>query len=97
MIHKCIYVFAAVLFLAACQEKKKASAGSTGAAVTDTVPVFVLSRTEVSKSIELPAELQHYDIQNTNQLRLRVAVPELYVSTGANTNTVSFRVQSNPY
>ena len=238
MIHKCIYVFAAVLFLAACQEKKKASAGSTGAAVTDTVPVFVLSRTEVSKSIELPAELQPYEtaqltpkvegyvkqmrvdigdrvrkgqvlavlnapelmtrsaeyqsavsaahskylaskdmydrlqraslaptagivapadlersrnlqradsaayestkslarsyqqvagyltisapfdgivtartadpgslvnqatpvltIQNTNQLRLRVAVPELYVSTGANTKAVSFRVQSNP-
>ena len=35
-------------------------------------------------------------IQNTDVLRLRVAVPELYVSTGAATKTVNFIVQSNP-
>ncbi len=35
-------------------------------------------------------------IQNTSSLRLRVAVPELYVSAGTMSKTVSFKVESNP-
>mgnify|MGYP002072548682 CR=1 FL=1 len=62
MMRKYISLFGAVLLLAACQEKKKAPAGGTGAAVTDTVPVFILSSMDVSKSIELPAELQPLEV-----------------------------------
>lgn len=35
-------------------------------------------------------------IQNTSSLRLRVAVPELYVSAGTMSRTVTFKVESNP-
>lgn len=35
-------------------------------------------------------------IQNTSTLRLRVAVPELYVSAGTLSKTVPFKVESNP-
>ncbi|WP_165870323.1 efflux RND transporter periplasmic adaptor subunit [Albibacterium bauzanense] len=37
-----------------------------------------------------------FTVQNTNTLRLRVAVPELYVSAGTADKEVKFRVQSNP-
>lgn len=37
-----------------------------------------------------------FTIQNTESLRLRVAVPELYVSAGTTDKEVNFRVQSNP-
>ncbi|GGI23375.1 efflux RND transporter periplasmic adaptor subunit [Pedobacter mendelii] len=37
-----------------------------------------------------------FTVQNTSTLRLRVAVPELYVSAGTADKEVKFRVQSNP-
>lgn len=37
-----------------------------------------------------------FTVQNTGSLRLRVAVPELYVSAGTASKEVSFRVESNP-
>jgi membrane fusion protein, multidrug efflux system len=49
-----------VLCFAACTENKT-SQKSASAEVTDTVPVFILSSSEVNKSIELPAELLPYE------------------------------------
>lgn len=37
-----------------------------------------------------------FTVQNTSTLRLRVAVPETYISAGTASATVKFRVQSNP-
>ncbi len=49
-----------VLCFAACTENKTPQNPAT-AEVTDTVPVFILSGSQVSKSIELPAELLPYE------------------------------------
>lgn len=49
-----------VLCVAACTENKTPQNPAT-AELTDTVPVFILSGTQVSKSIELPAELLPYE------------------------------------
>jgi len=48
-----------VLCLSACTENK--SSQKTTAETTDTVPVFILSSSEVNKSIELPAELLPFE------------------------------------
>ncbi|MGJ7032314.1 efflux RND transporter periplasmic adaptor subunit [Niabella hirudinis] len=62
MFNKCLLFSAIVLVAAACNQKKtKTGSNPAVAAVTDTVPVFILSSTELNKSIELPAELQPYE------------------------------------
>lgn len=52
-----------VLCFSACTEKKSSQNAAT-AELTDTVPVFILSSSEVNKSIELPAELLPYETAN---------------------------------
>lgn len=58
---KSIFKFSIViLFFSACTEKK-ASQENSITEVIDTVPVFILASSNVSKSIELPAELLPYE------------------------------------
>ncbi|WP_286766729.1 MULTISPECIES: efflux RND transporter periplasmic adaptor subunit [Sphingobacterium] len=52
-----------VLCFSACTEKKSPQNAAT-TQLTDTVPVFILSGSEVNKSIELPAELLPYETAN---------------------------------
>lgn len=50
-----------IVCFTACTEKKQNQNTDASATVTDTVPVFILSNSDVSKAIELPAELLPYE------------------------------------
>ncbi len=63
---KSLVKFSIVIFcISACTEKKATPTNAT-VEVTDTVPVFILSSSEVSKSVQLPAELLPYETSDLN-------------------------------
>lgn len=67
--------------MAACENNKRNTAGDMPVNTPDTVPVFVLRDTHVTKSIELPAELLPYE-QADLFARVQGYIRELKVDLG---------------
>ncbi|WP_152269583.1 efflux RND transporter periplasmic adaptor subunit [Agriterribacter humi] len=70
-----------ILFFTACTEKKNSKNTETAGEVRDTVPVFVLTSSDVSKSIELPAELLPYETADLTA-KVEAYVKEMRVDIG---------------
>jgi membrane fusion protein, multidrug efflux system len=50
-----------LIYLGACTDKKATQSSAVATAAADTIPVFILSSSQIDKSIELPAELLPYE------------------------------------
>jgi membrane fusion protein (multidrug efflux system) len=77
-----IFLFFTIAIFAACNDTSKSKKTATAnESVQDTVPVFILRDTSVTKSIELPAELLPYE-QSQLYARVQGYVKDMKVDIG---------------